>query len=194
MGRLKAIIFDGDGVLFRSMERNAEAYQRTFRTIGLEIAPEEVFLNEGRRSRDLIAVIAAAHGRNLTEQGLDDLAEQHRRTFLRYGTLPLYEGAARVVEDLSRASVKLALVTGNYRESALRNLGSLGTMFDVLVTAEDVTHAKPDPEPYRVALQRLATDLRGTLVIENAPLGIQSAKAAGLHVVAIASTLPRSLV
>jgi beta-phosphoglucomutase len=73
--------------------------------------------------------------------------------------------------------------------------GSLGPtgvtgLFDVLVTGDQVIDGKPDPEPYQIAAERLNLDPGECLAVENAPLGIRSAKAAGMACVALATTLP----
>jgi beta-phosphoglucomutase len=62
----------------------------------------------------------------------------------------------------------------------------------VVVTGNDVAHGKPDPEPYRLALNKLEITPGDAVVIENAPLGIESAKAAGIRCIAVATSLPES--
>ena len=62
--------------------------------------------------------------------------------------------------------------------------------FDTIVTADDVTRFKPNPDPYLRALEKLRQEPENCLVVENAPAGIEAAKAAGLTCYAVASTLP----
>ena len=62
--------------------------------------------------------------------------------------------------------------------------------FEAIVTADDVRRFKPNPDPYLKALEKLKQEPEGCLVVENAPAGVQSAKAAGLTCYAVASTLP----
>jgi len=187
---LKALVLDADGVLVRSMERNAEAYRKALAPYGIEVNEAEVFENEGRRSRDLIDLVARAHGRVLAPNELDELTIQHQRIFVSFGRMPLYAGVESLLRSLRRAGVKLALVTGNWRENVTRNFGDLTALFDATVTAEDVAMTKPDPEPYRTALAKLGLPADSVVAVENAPLGIRSAKGAGLVVIAITSTNP----
>ena len=63
-------------------------------------------------------------------------------------------------------------------------------MVDVVITADDMAHPKPDPQPFVLAAKALALDPARCLVIENAPFGIRSARAAGCGVVGICTTLP----
>jgi beta-phosphoglucomutase-like phosphatase (HAD superfamily) len=65
-------------------------------------------------------------------------------------------------------------------------------LFETVVTAEDTARGKPDPEPYRLAAQRLGVAPSECLGVENAPLGVQSAKAAGMLCAALETTLPAS--
>ena len=187
---LRALVLDADGVLVRSMERNAEAYQKALAPLGIEISEDEVFENEGRRSRDLIDVVARSHGRVLAPDELDELAHRHQQIFVSFGRMPLYPGVERFLRSLRRSGPRLALVTGNWRENVTRTFGELTALFDAIVTAEDVAKTKPDPEPYRTAVAKLGLTGDGVVAVENAPLGIRSAKAAGLVVIAIASTNP----
>lgn len=68
--------------------------------------------------------------------------------------------------------------------------GTLAALFDAIVSAEDVTGTKPDPEPYLLALEKLSVPADRAVVVENAPLGVQAAKAAGLRVIAVPTTNP----
>lgn len=185
---LRAVIFDVDGVLVRSMERHHEAYQRVFDELGLTIAQREVFANEGRRSREVIESIAKARGLDLSKERLDELNKLKQRTFASFGPMPKYPGVDTLVHDLHAKGLKLAMVTGTARVNVENHLNDLTHKFDVIVTADDVTHTKPHPEPYLAALAKLGLTGDEAVVVENAPLGITSAKAAGLRVIAITST------
>lgn len=187
---LRAVIFDVDGVLVRSMERNAEAYRKTFEPLGIGIEPQEVFMNEGRRSRELIRLLAASHGLTLSESRLDAATRTHHELLAAFGPMPLYPGVGELLRTLHARGLRLALVTGNWRAIALAPFGDLDALFEVVMSAEEVTRTKPDPEPYLKALAQLHLTVDQAVVVENAPLGIQSAKAAGLRVIAVTTTNP----
>lgn len=187
---LLAVLFDVDGVLVRSMERNAEAYQTALEPLGIRVDPQEVFANEGRRSRELIDLLARSRGVILTETQLDERTRRHHEAYAGFGPMPLYPGVAELLRSLRRRGLRLALVTGNWRANAIAPFGDLADLFDVLVSAEEVSHTKPDPEPYLRALADLHVRAEEAVVVENAPLGVRAAKAAGLRVVAITTTNP----
>jgi len=82
------------------------------------------------------------------------------------------------------------MVTGSSKKSVKRVLTEDHALcFDVMITADDVQRAKPDPEPCLLAAHALKVDPKKCLVIENAPFGIEAALSAGCSVVAICTTL-----
>jgi len=187
---VSAIIFDVDGVLVQSMERNYEAYRKVFEPLGIHIEQREVFANEGRRSRDLIDLLAKAHGVEPTDAQLAEMTRRHQEVFASFGPMPMYPGVEQLLRALHGNGLRLAMVTSNWRANVATHFGELTKLFDVIVSAEDVRHTKPDPEPYLKALEKLAVVPDQAVVVENAPLGIRSAVAAGLRVIAVASTNP----
>ena len=105
----------------------------------------------------------------------------------------LQEGATTMevaAELCHRYRKRMGIVTGSIRAQVEPVLGEyMLSLFDCLITADDVEYGKPDPEPYLRAARKVACAPSECLVIENAPLGIISAKAAGMSVIAITSTL-----
>jgi beta-phosphoglucomutase len=188
---LRALVLDVDGVLVQSMERHHEAYRRVFADYRIDVRKEDVFANEGRRSREVIEALGRARGLRLSDAELDAMAKRKQEIFSAFGPLPLYPGAAELVARAREAGLRLAAVTGTARLNVDRHLGVLTKRFDVIVTADDVSRGKPDPEPYAMALAKLGLPPAEAVVVENAPLGIRSAKAAKLRVIAVTSTLPR---
>lgn len=188
---LLAAIFDVDGVLVQSMERHHEAYRRAFADLRIEIRKDEVYANEGRRSREVIESLARSRGLRLAEAQLDAMNKVKQQTFASFGPLPLYPGVPGLLARIKDSGLKLAAVTGTARVNVENHLGVLTRKFDTIVTADDVERTKPDPEPYLAALKKLSIPAGQAVVIENATLGIESAKTAGLRVIAVTSTLPR---
>jgi mannitol-1-/sugar-/sorbitol-6-phosphatase len=96
-------------------------------------------------------------------------------------------GAAKLLQSLPQG--RWGVVTSGSRLLASARLPFCGLPVpDVLVTSDDVTHGKPHPEPYLKGAQRLGFNPAECLVFEDAPAGIQSAHAAGMTVVGVAST------
>lgn len=104
----------------------------------------------------------------------------------------LIPGIVPLMHDLRGRGHRLALVTGSAAavlDQVLAPLGGLD-LFEVVVTGGQVLPGKPDPESYRLAAARLGLDPGECLVVENSPLGIQAAKAAGIKCVALETSLP----
>lgn len=186
---LRAVVFDVDGVLVQSMERHHEAYQKAFALLGVHIEQHEVFANEGRRSREVIESLAQERGLGLSADRMDEMNRTKQQTFLGFGPLPLYPGVPELIEKLHGAGLRVSAVTGTNRQNVDNHLGDLTRRFDAIVTADDVKRTKPDPEPYLSALEKLGLRAEEAIVVENATLGIRAAKAAGIRVIGVASTL-----
>ena len=98
--------------------------------------------------------------------------------------IPWQPGAERVLADLRAAGVPMALVTSSYRILAEPFAAAAG-LFDVVVSGDEVTRAKPDPEPYVTAARLLGVDIADCVAVEDSRAGIASAVASGAHAVAI---------
>jgi beta-phosphoglucomutase len=94
---------------------------------------------------------------------------------------------------LREDGVKLALVTGSNEKSVMKVVEEAGLdkAFDAIVTSDDVERGKPYPDPYLKGMEMLGAEKAKSVVVENAPLGIKAAKAAGAgYVIAVTTTLP----
>lgn len=187
---LRAVVFDVDGVLVQSMEKHHEAYQRALGPYGIQVEREQVFANEGRRAREVLHHIAALHGVRLEGAELDAVTKVKQDAFMGFGPMPMYPGVAELVERVQGAGLRVAIVTGTARVNVEHHFGGLLRTLDAVVTADDVKRTKPDPEPYVAALTKLGLMPNEAVVVENAPLGVQSARAAGIQVIGVASTNP----
>jgi HAD superfamily hydrolase (TIGR01509 family) len=106
------------------------------------------------------------------------------------GRVTVRPGARALLAEVTAATVPCALVTGSQRPFTEAVLTSTGFRFPVVVTGDDVTRTKPDPEPYLLAAKLLDVDPQQCVALEDSPNGVTSATAAGCHVVAVPSLLP----
>jgi mannitol-1-/sugar-/sorbitol-6-phosphatase len=177
-----AILFDLDGVLidtYAITERHLRVWAERH---GVALA-EVVALQHGRTTVETLRTVAP-HLDAEREAMLMELAEASDRD-----GLEAFPGASRLLAEL--AGHPWAVVTSCKRATAASRLEFLGLPRPrVLVTAEDVRHGKPSPEPYLLAARRLGVAPSACVVIEDAPAGITSARAAGSRVIAVASSLP----
>jgi HAD superfamily hydrolase (TIGR01509 family) len=104
--------------------------------------------------------------------------------------VPLQPGAAALLAAVKEAGLPHALVTSSERSFMDAVLASTGLTFDLTVCADDVTHTKPDPEPYLRAAKLLGVPPDRCSALEDSPNGVASAEAAGCRVFAVPSLLP----
>jgi HAD superfamily hydrolase (TIGR01509 family) len=191
---LKAVVFDLDGTLLDSMTGHAEAWRVVLADEGVMIETEFVLQNEGRFDWDYIAARMGAAAESVTEETFIRLAGRQRDLYLeRFAAgVRFYPGAEDLLGRLKGAGLGLALVTSSTQAVLPPHVRDvLDRFFDVLVTGDMVIHRKPHPEPYQKALDQLGVPADRALAVENAPAGIESARAAGLRTVAVPTTLAR---
>ena len=186
--KYKAILFDFDGVLGKTMEDNHKAWAHSLAPYGIVVEREEYFLMEGAPPKKVAEIFLKK--KHLSLEPINDIVRIKEEYYLKNRSFSLYVGVQELIENLKTNGLQLALVTGaSHRRLMGTNIASFLNQFDVLVTGDQVSQGKPSPEPYLLGAQKLDTIISECLVIENAPMGIKSAKEAGMYCVAICSTL-----
>jgi beta-phosphoglucomutase-like phosphatase (HAD superfamily) len=187
-GRFAAAVFDLDGTLVDSEARSHESWRVVLRSRG--IPPDDGLIRSfvGRRDVDVHGLLAD----RLPGHDPAELMAATSAHFHGPGQPPLgpLAGAVELVAAISAAGVPLALVTSARRRYAEQTLAELGVrdLFSVLVTADDVTVGKPDPQGYRAAAAALGVPPAACVVFEDAPAGVAAAKAAGMSCVAVTTS------
>lgn len=185
----KAFLFDMDGVIFDSMPRHSRAWRRAFADKGIDFPLREAYLQEGRTGRATIESMYERLGLPLPGDGeLRDFYARKSRYFEEYGDPVPMKDADKVLDAVKAAGYAICLVTGSGQESLLSTLNHYYPgCFDKgnVVSAFDVKRGKPDPEPYLLALAKMNLAPSEAIVVENAPLGIQSATAAGIFTIGV---------
>ena len=185
----KAVFFDMDGVLFDSMGSHASAWVAALKQMGLPFTENEAYLNEGRTGSSTIdGVFVKEHGRNATEaekQTIYKLKSKLFETFKHSEKIPF---VTDLLIQLKSEKLDIFVVTGSGQPSLIDSLdGNFPGIFkkNKMVTAFDVQFGKPHPEPYLMALKKSGLKPWEVVVIENAPLGVESSSKAGLFTIAV---------
>lgn len=187
---IRAVIFDWDGVLVDSSRNYYRAYELVFREAGIAVTAREIYLREGQSTPEVIAAIFAERSVAITGAKVKELVEKRREHDIALGPRTYFPGTWDMLHLLRSSGQKVGLVTGSSRKSLLRILSLADERcFDVVITADDVTHCKPDPEPFRRAAEIMEVEPQACIVVENAPFGVQAARAAGCKVIALCTTL-----
>ena len=193
MAQERAYFFDMDGVLFNSMPHHAIAWEEVMKEHDLPFTAYDCYLNEGRTGESVIReAMWKARNRDVKDTATTEIYTEKSERFnllaQQAGGTVVIDGVAEVLRYVQSTGSQIWVVTGSGMRSLLDNLNNvLPPVFqrDRMITAFDVTHGKPDPEPYLKAWERSGLKKEQCFVIENAPLGIRSGKAAGLTVYAV---------
>jgi mannitol-1-/sugar-/sorbitol-6-phosphatase len=175
-----AILADLDGTLVDSVASSERAWSAFARRRGLDEQETHQFAM-GRPTRETVALLVP-EGERDAEQGQIDRDEVDDA-----GSVIAYPGAV----ELLAGRVPVAIVTSGSTALATARLRGAGLEPPaVLITADAITHGKPDPEPFLLGAHGLGVDPARCLALEDAPPGIASARAAGMPVVAFRTTHP----
>ncbi|MDD3321111.1 MAG: HAD-IA family hydrolase [Paludibacter sp.] len=185
----KAIFFDMDGVLFDSMKFHAVSWLKAMLQVGLPFTETEAYMNEGRTGASTIDnVFVAVRGRNATEKEKKEIYKIKSTHFEACGKIERMPFALELLQKIKAENKDIFVVTGSGQPSLIDSLQeNFPDIFkkEKMVTAFDVTNGKPHPEPYLKALKKSGLQPWEVVVIENAPLGVESANAAGLFTIAV---------
>src|SRR5262245_44603329 len=183
-----AVIFDMDGVLVDSGAHHREAWRRMLAEVDVVPAPGFWRRTIGRPAVEAVPLLLGAPVPPAEARRLANRKHQHYVTLAATG-VPAVAGVTAFVETLHARGVPLAVATSARRFDVVNLLGPLGLLerFGAIVTAEDVTRGKPDPEVYLRAAERLGARPERCLVFEDAIVGVQAARGAGMRVIGVAT-------
>lgn len=202
---LRAVLFDFNGVLVDDEPIHLEMFQRVLADEGITLAAEDYYAHYlGLDDRGCFGAVLAAAGQEPTVPRLMRLIARKSSYYqerIRQRGYPIFPGAVELVEELSAAGRMLGVVSGALRdevEEGLRQAG-LRERFKILITAEDVSEGKPDPEGYLRALEALNSfpplparliHPHEVLAVEDSPTGLAAATDAGLVTLGVGHTYP----
>jgi HAD superfamily hydrolase (TIGR01509 family) len=183
-GEFQAYLFDCDGTIADSMPLHYIAWKQALDEWGCEF-PEDLFYAwGGRPTDDIIASLNESQGLAMPVE-----AVAQRRENLYRALLPELMAVPQVLHhiELAYRRIPIAVVSGGTRDSVSASLAALGLLdkFPVMVCAGDYTKAKPDPEAFLLAAERLNVPARSCLVFEDTDMGVQAAAAAGMACVRV---------
>ena len=184
-----SILFDMDGVLYDSMPNHSKAWSQAMEQFGMHMTPHDVYLNEGATGHDTVVRISLRdRGYEASEQEINDIYGYKASLFRSMPEARVMPGSQEVFRKAAAAGFKILIVTGsgqkNLIERVQRDYEGYITR-DRMVTAFEVKRGKPYPDPYLKGLQIAGVPASEAVVVENAPLGIRAAVAAGIDTIAV---------
>ena len=185
-----------DGVLIDAMPFHAEAFQIAFREIvKLEIDKKNVFLLEGMPGPLLIKEIFKRNNlKSPDEKLVENISNRKKELFEKLQRARAFPGVKELIESLNCENCLKAVVSGASRKEveSLLEQNNLGK-FDLIISGEDLEEGKPSPEPFSMALAKLELKSSEALVVENAPLGVDSATKANIEYIITLNNTPLEL-
>lgn len=182
------ILFDFDGVLADTPKANYAAWSEALSEHGLGFSFEECSLLEGRRVYDVATSLLEKAGKDPSLA--KDIGLRKDQIYNARSKISFYPGVMELVDGLREAKVKIGVVSGGARARLVTaQTESFLALFDAVVTADDCKLGKPHAEPYLKGAERLGLKAGDCLVVENAPLGLESARNGGIECVALCTTL-----
>lgn len=184
---LEGVIFDMDGVLIDSHPVHRIAWRRFLASVGKNVPDEDLnFILEGRRREEILRYFLG----DLPEGTVAEYGQRKEDFFQEnFKKVKLIPGVATFLADLQTAGVKTGIATSasSYRTLRTLQLLNLEDRFTAVITGDDVPAGKPDPAAYRLAAERMNLMADQLLVLEDAPSGVQAAKAAGMRCIGVSS-------
>ncbi|TXT64345.1 MAG: Beta-phosphoglucomutase [Promethearchaeota archaeon] len=186
------VIFDMDGVLADTGDAHYKSWKMLADEIGAEFNREFFEETFGQQSVPITRQLAGETPSDKKIKEWSDLKEKYYRRIIKEKLEPL-PGVMELLNELKNSGFKLAVGSSGPPENVTLLLESLDIedYFDVIISAADVSESKPAPDVFLKAAQKLNLEPKNTLVIEDAPVGIKSAKRANMKTVALTTTHPQ---
>jgi HAD superfamily hydrolase (TIGR01509 family) len=181
MGQGPAFLFDLDGTLVDSVYQHVLAWQDALDQMGIELAVWRIHRKIGMSGGLFANALLRETGRAVTTEEADRLRILHGEAYAsRVERIRPLPGARELLEHLTRLGVPWAIATSGYIESARPTLEGLGVPETTpVVTRDQVAHAKPDPDLFLAAAERLGIDISRAVVVGDSVWDLLAARRAG---------------
>lgn len=185
MSRISCVLFDLDGVLVDATDWHYDALNRALGLFGFDITRYEHLSGyNGLPTRKKLQMLTVEKGLPAALHAmLSRLKQVYTRDEILTKCRPVFE-KEYMLSRLRKEGYRLAVCSNSIRESLqlMVHQSGLEEYFEFLVSNEDVSHSKPDPEIYNLAMSRLGVSPSETLVVEDSPHGLEAARRSGAQI------------
>jgi HAD superfamily hydrolase (TIGR01509 family) len=184
-----ALLFDLDGTLVDSVYQHVLAWHEALEEMGLSLAVWRIHRRIGMSGGLLIQALGREIGHRLTREQAQMLQEKHSAAFERYkGAIQPLPGARELLRQLSDAGVAYAIATSGRREGAQPAIDKLEVRPEVpIITRNEVERAKPDPDLFLAAAQRVNVPISHAMVVGDSVWDLLAARRAGCLAIGLLS-------
>jgi len=184
--RRPALLFDLDGTLVDSVYQHVLAWHEVLGKAGMELSVWRIHRRIGMSGGLFVNALLRETGKQLTAHEIKQLRSDHAGAFVRrLGEVRPLPGAHELLSRLTRQQVPWAIATSGSTQTAGPSIALLGVEPRVVITREDVAHAKPDPDLFLAAADRLGVDINNSIVVGDSVwdlLAAQRARSLGVGV------------
>ena len=189
---MKAVIFDWDGVVIDSSEQHERSWELLAAETRRTLPAGHFKAGFGKKNQEIIPGILRWTDDPAEVARLGDRKEVLYRELVRSGGVRVLPGARELLVALRDEGIPRSVGSSTPRSNleAIFAATGLGELFDAVVCGDDVSRGKPAPDVFLLAAERLGIPAADCLVIEDAHVGLAAARAAGMKVLAVATTHP----
>ena len=185
MSGMKAGIFDLDGVIVNTVPLHFGSWKKMFKEYGKDFTFEDY-----KEKVDGIPRIDGARAilTDVSDEELkkaSDKKQGYLLEYLRTEKIPVYNGTVDMIKSIKKSSLKVGAISSSKNCLDILKRVKLADLFDVIITGNDITKGKPDPEVFFMAADKMKVERSGCVVFEDAVLGVEAAKTAGMKCVGI---------
>ncbi len=186
----KAVIFDHDGVIIDNQPAQKKAWKKIFDEYGFHISDEEI--SRKIRGRPTLLGLKNFFEEKFTDAELFTIAKRKEELYIEIfkKDFKIVKGFINLLEDLKKHNIPMAIATSTSSELLDFSIQQLKArnFFNVIVTADDITKTKPDPQIYLITAEKLGIEPADCLVFEDSFSGVKSARDACMKVVLVETT------
>ena len=180
-----------DGTIVDSLPCHKRAWIVTFAKRGRDFTDDDFEWANGRKNEEIIPHFMG----KMSPEEVNAIADEKEATYRRFvkENIKALPGAVELIQSLAKAKMQLALVSSTPKENIELITEKLGIKkyFSLFINGDDVKEGKPSPRAFLLAAEKLGVEPKNCVVIEDAIVGVQAAKRAGMYCIAVTNAHPQ---
>ncbi len=183
---LKAVVFDFDGTIYNSTHFVFLARKKYFKKFKIDFKKSDFKKYLATPTPDFVKLMNKKYNIKITVDGMRSFTRETYNKLIDNRYIP-NPGIKKLIEELKKKKIRIAIASANRREVIIYDLKKLGLnkYFKIIVSTEEIRNAKPAPDTYLLAAQKLKVSPSECVGLEDGPNGILGMKRAGFKSVAI---------